>query len=546
MQSLVQIVPPSVGRHREAALSPGAVASPQALIGSMQAALTPLLASLAGALKQMSEQQGQPNVGLSMLAPPVAMAAPVANRPGQMSPSQAKTLSVLGRHEGVFGKHGTKLDDLRKKANDPNTPPDLRQAINEVFADPALLQRLDSAKNGKGDGKISSKDINVLQSQPEVVELSRQQARAYSANYVSTDKGGVSQAARPINGNDAQRELYKYSDNLPKHIDRQTLQKIVDGTAAMGKCPPQVIASAQHFLDHPAEWQKLAGDDGSISRSKLCNGMASAIRLTAQEDAAVNALKKHGDVFFKGGSLTRDKLVALAQDGSANAEVRQAAQTLLDSPVLYGMLDNGKHGHGGDLWYQADDGKVSKGDVEGWMKHRNPTAAASTSARPASPALNAAVKAAVNANAVGGAQDPSAVSDMLCGQLDQPDIKHAKGGGFRKFLSGMAGGLSKVFEVFAKVADKALGRIPGFGKLLSVPAQIVHTGISGAFNVAKTAIDGGDVKQAAKNMGFDVAEKAVSAPLGLVDPTGVGASLAGRAFRSAIDPNASLLPKGLL
>lgn len=501
-----------------------------AVMEAMVALLKQMAAMQGGAAPMPGAQQG-PGLGPAGVGggAPLMMGMPkqASNPQAPLSTDQAKTLSVLGRHEGVFGKKGISFDKMAEKMNDPKTPPDLRQAIGDVLADPQLRARLDSAKNGRHDNKISAKDINKLQERPEVVEFSRQQAKTYASNYIPTDIGKTTQQGRPITDNDAQRELYKYSDNLPKNISRQTLQDIVDGKASMGKCPPQVVAAAQHYLDNPEQWKQIAGESGSISRGKLGDKMSRSIQLNAEEDKALTTMKNNEDAFFKGGSLSRDKLQKIAEDPKASADVRQAAKTLQDSPVLYGMLDNGKRGHGGDLWYIADDGKIGKGDLHSLLEHRNKTVA------PSAPATQAPATA----------QDASAVNDMQAGAMDQPDIKSGKGGGFRKFLAGLAGGLSKVFEVFGQIVGKTLGKIPGFGKLLSIPAEIVANGISGGLNVAKTAAEGGDVKAAAKNMGLNLAQTAVEAPLGLIDPTGIGAGMAGQAFRSAIDPNTKFDPK---
>ncbi len=91
-------------------------------------------------------------------------------------------------------------------------------------------------------------------------------------------------------------------------------------------------------------------------------------------------------------------------------------------------------------------------------------------------------------------------------------------------------GLSEAFQWMAKIAEKVLGKIPGIGKLLADAAGVITTAISGALNVADTAVEHGDVKKAAKDMGADVVGSLVDA----VDVTGLAGSAADNAIRQKI------------
>ena len=516
---------------------------------AVQMAMTAVMMMMATLIKQMQTQdgngqsmqgfgglmpQGMPGMqgpgglpGMCGVQQIGQIGDPNARQP--LTPQQCQTVSVLGRYEGEFGKKGISEEQMREKLKSKDTPPDLKQALQQVLdskGDPdGLYAKLDSAKNGKHDGKISSKDINKLQELPEVQEFSRQRAQSYKNNYVPSDAGSdTSKGGRPITENDAMRELYKYSDHLPgKHIGPDTFRDIVNGKADMKKCPPQVVAAAQYYLDNPEKWKKFGGEDGLASKHELGNKVATNYQLTAKEDQAVKTLDENRDIFFADGNIKRGKLEELTKH--KDPKIAEAATTLLTSQTLFGMLDNGKHGHKGNLWNAADDGQIGKGDLDKFKQVRNPTVAP----EPKSHANNPYA-------------DPSAVQEMACGQMNQPDIKSKKGGGLRDFVSGLLGGLSKVFEVLTSVVSNTIGRIPGIGKLLSAPAEIVGGFISGGLNVAKTAVDGGNVQKAAKNFGFDMMETSIAATTGILDPSGVASGMFAHGMRSIADPDTKFDP----
>ncbi|MCM5678830.1 hypothetical protein M8A51_04705 [Schlegelella sp. S2-27] len=503
---------------------------------AVQTALMAAMTLMAAFIKQMSAQGagcGADN-GLQGMAGALGGVGGPAQvggfgAPGQLGQKQVQTVSVLGRYEGQFGKSGITEEQMREKLKSKDTPPDLKSALQAVLdskGDPnGLYARLDSAKNGKSDGKISSKDINKLQELPEVQAFSRQRAQSYKNNYLPSDAGSdPSKGGRPITENDAMRELYKYSDHLPgKHIGPDTFRDIVNGKADMKKCPPQVVAAAQYYLDHPDQWKKFGGEDGLAGKHELGNKVATHYQLTAKEDRAVKTLDENRDLFFADGNLKRGKLEELSKH--KDPKIAEAATTLLTSQTLFGVLDNGKHGHKGNLWNAADDGQIGKGDLDKFKQVRDPTVAPEPKGHANNPHA-----------------DPTAVQEMACGQMNQPDIKSKKGGGLRDFVSGLLGGLSKVFEVLTSVVSNTIGRIPGIGKLLSAPAEIVGGAISGGLNVAKTATDGGNVGKAAKDFGFDMMETSISATTGIVDPTGVASGMFAHGMRSLADPNTKFDP----
>ncbi|HEX6703385.1 MAG TPA: HrpF/NolX family T3SS translocon protein [Albitalea sp.] len=96
---------------------------------------------------------------------------------------------------------------------------------------------------------------------------------------------------------------------------------------------------------------------------------------------------------------------------------------------------------------------------------------------------------------------------------------------------------SGIVSSMGQVLGSTLGRLPGPFKIFKF-AEVGTTAIAGSLDVADTALQGGDVKGAAVKMGKDVAQSAVESTVGLVDPTNVVASTAGKAFRGAIDSKA--------
>ncbi|CAB3772201.1 HrpF/NolX family T3SS translocon protein [Paraburkholderia humisilvae] len=411
-----------------------------------------------------------------------------------LSDQQLQTLSVLGRHEGDIS---LKTKDIQSKIDDPNTPPDLKAALQQLQSDPSLVAKLDAGQNGKIDGKFSGKDItNLVKSHPELKQYNEAQAELYVNDYIPSDDTDDDPQPRPMTQNDAMRELYRYSDYLPKNISKQDLQNIVDGTGGEGKCPPQVIAAAEYFLKNPSQWQDVAGPSGSIKRSSLENVIAQKVQLNQDEKDTIDTIQSNRDAFFGGGNLTRDKLKSIAADTSQSDDVRKAAQQMLDDPMLFGMLDNALHGHAGNPIYAADDGKISSKDFDKFnanLQNKN-VATVPASHAPATP------------------EEAAEVQTMRDGTLDQPEEKKSKGGGLLKFAEGLLKVFSKILDVIGTVFS-ALGEIPGIGIIFKA-ASAGAAAISGQLNVASVAAGGGskaDIINAEKEAGLSTAAGVVSA-----------------------------------
>lgn len=354
----------------------------------------------------------------------------------QMSFEQV--ITTLGRHENLL-KKPLDREGIEKLRNDPSTPSDAKQALDALAENPAMFDAIDPAKNGKTDGKISAKDIQKWQQNPAIRQYADAKAETYTHDYVPSDSAPGS-PAREMTSNDAMRELYLYSESLPKKVSLETLQKIADGSQDMGKCPPQVAAAAKYYTAHPDRWQQLTGKDdpgATVSRDRLCDVASYNVKLSPQESKALETLQNNQDIFFKGGGIKPDKLTKIANDSNNSQEVRDAAN-LLSQPnsMLFSMLDNGKHGAGGNFFNKANDRNIGKGDLDAFIRKGSNQVA---------PSPQLADKPTTQA-------ELSAQDDMARGQETQPDQKKEKGGGIFKLL-----------DILGYVATGLSMLIPGVG-----------------------------------------------------------------------------------
>ena len=452
-----------------------------------------LLKGMIGAVQQGGAQQAQ---AMQKAAAQQQQQQPPAQRPVSAEQKYARmdALSTLERHEGSFSKHGTKISDMEKMAKDEKTPPDLRKALNTVLSDQGLQDMLDGGKNGKLDHKISSKDIQKLAEDPELKAYNEEKAKGYADNYIPSGDNGKTTEGRPITKNDAENELYKYADYLPKDMSLDELHKIVDGTSHTGKCPPQLIAAAKYFTDHPQEWKDLNNGKDKVSHASMEDKIAAKGQLDADQMKALDRIDADPNGAF-GSKFNRDKLKKIADDPKAAPEDKEAAKKFLEDPVLFGKLDNAKHGRdikgAKKLWQQSDDGTISRDDIKAFRSHLENKEVATTPA-------NATHKPK-------GADDVKAVGDMVAGEMDQPDQKKAKGGGFKKFLQGCLSVVSKIADVISTVAEKLGKVLPPPFNLAAKAVAVGSRAWSEGTNVAATAIQGGDVKKALRDAGLDLA-----------------------------------------
>ncbi|MFV8606943.1 HrpF/NolX family T3SS translocon protein [Ralstonia pseudosolanacearum] len=425
---------------------------------------------------------------------------------GTLNDSQLEITSVLARHKDKLPLDWQSIQD---KANDPSTPPDLKAALQALANDPALFVAIGSQGDGKCGGKIKAGDVNgFIDNHPQVEEYNRKKAEGYVKNYIPSDaKPGDKPSA--MTQNDALRELYRYSDYLPKKLDMEAFQRIVDGDSDVKKAPPQVIAAAEYFLQNRNEWaslNKMDDPDKRVGKSDFLQRAASAVHLSKEDLQTVSTINSNLDVFFKDGQkITRDRLAAMSQDESLSPAVRNAAKQLLQDPLLYGLINNANSGYktkngffsfGGPT---VDSGVIGKKDFEKFMSSMT-DANKTVQARKTHPANSEASK--------------SAVADMGMGMEDQPDIKAVKksGGALKKAMDKILTIYSKVMDIASQVVG-ALGVIPGLGEIADALSMGMAAGASAA-KVLSTLLNGGSLKKALAEAGINLASAALGAVAG--------------------------------
>jgi len=418
---------------------------------------------------------------------------------GTLTDTELQIVSVLNRHKDKCPLDWKSLGDL---ANDPSTPPDLKAAIEALQQDPELFYAIGSQGDGRCGGKIKADDLSSFSDHhAQVAAFQDQQARRYEHNYIPSDGTGSGQPS-VMSENDALRELYRYSDNLPKNLSLADFKQIVDGEAKTGKCPPQVVAAAQYFLDHPNEWKQLYGGSiDKVHKEDFLQVASSSMNLSQTELDTLNTINKNQAAFFGKGDLTRDKLASMVDDKSLAPEVRQAASQLLSDPLLFGLLNNSITGYkthhkvfdfGGG--HTVDSGNISNNDFTHFFS--NMSAANRTPHH-------------LKTHVAKTAADQSAVADMMIGVEDQPDIKSPKknGGAFMHVLDDVLKVGSKVID-WAATAVGVLGVIPGLGELADLASMVLESEAQAA-NLLHTAITGGNLKQALEEAGLSLAAQAV-------------------------------------
>ncbi|GLR45950.1 nodulation outer protein X [Mesorhizobium amorphae] len=478
-----------------------------------QPSLDLLPPQLRSAIKSM-EQAPQP----SAVEPPAVESPPVAQAPvkssritwsgGKLTETELQIVAVLNRHKDQCP---LSWDSLTDKANDPSTPPDLKAAIEGLQKDPELFYAIGSQGDGRCGGKIKAGDLSGFSSyHSQVGAFQEQQAQNYQRNYIPSDGTGKGQPS-VMTMNDAIRELYRYSEYLPKNLSQADFKQIVDGDAKIGKCPPQVIAAAQYFLNHPDAWTKLNGGwTGNVHKEDFLSIAASAMSLTKAERKTLDTINRNQRAFFGDpfmaflgrGDLTREKLARMVGNKNLSKDVRNAASQLLSDPVLFGLLNNTITGYkthhrffdfGGG--HRVDSGNISHGDFRHF--YRNMSAANRTIQH-------------TKTHKPKTAAEQDAAADMMMGVADQPGIKSVKknGGALMHVVDGVLKVGSKVLD-WAATAVGLLSFIPGLGELADLGSMVLEAE-SQAAKLLHTAITGGDMTKALKEAGLTMGAQALS------------------------------------
>ncbi|XIA67440.1 HrpF/NolX family T3SS translocon protein [Bradyrhizobium sp. TZ2] len=420
---------------------------------------------------------------------------------GTLTDPELQIVSVLNRHKDKCPLDWKSLSDL---ANDPSTPQDLNAAIWALQQDPELFYAIGSQGDGRCGGKIKAGDLSGFsEHHPQLATFQEQQARSYAQNYIPSDGTGSGQPSI-MTESYALRELYRYSDNLPKNLSLADFKRIVDGEAKTGKNPPQVLAAAHYFLRHPDEWKQLYGGSiDKVHKEDFLQAASSSMNLTQTELDTLDTINKNQGAFFGKGDLTRDKLASMADDNSLAPEVRQAASQLLSDPLLFGLMNNSITGYkthhqffdfGGG--HTVDSGNISNNDFTHFLSTANRSAHQ------------------LKTHVAQTAADQSAVADMMLGMADQPDIKSPKknGGAFMHVVDDVLKVGSKVLD-WAATGVGLLGFIPGLGQFADLASMVLESEAQVA-NLLHTAISGGNIKQALEEAGLSLAAQAVSCVAG--------------------------------
>ncbi|MBB3857817.1 type III secretion translocon protein HrpF [Xanthomonas arboricola] len=431
--------------------------------------------------------------------PPAVDGSSVTWKDGTLTQNELEIVTTLDRHKD---KLPVAWADLDAKINDPATPPDLKKALTELQKDPRLFFAIGSQGDGKCGGKITAGDLSKFSAgHAQVAEYANKQAKGYTQNYVASDSPDKTQPT-VMTESDAMREFYRYSDYLPKDLNQDAFKHLVEGDSKTKKCPPQVIAAAQYFREHPDQWKALAGDAGSLSTPDFLQKSASQMHLTAPELKTLDTINSHQDAFFGDGKeVTRDKLDTIVKDDKADPAVRDAAKQLLGDPLLFGLLNNSITGYkkphsffgGGHV---VDSGKISNKDFQQFYDHMT--------------AANKAVEKSPT-HAATSPDQKKAVADMLMGKADQPEIKQKKKdiGTFGKGLHEFLKWDSKILD-WASVGLSALNGIPIIGEIADVGALALESEAQAA-QVLDTALQGGDMKLAWELAGINMAGAVVGA-----------------------------------
>ncbi len=429
--------------------------------------------------------------------PPAANCQPTApSGEGEQQMPFEEVISILGRHEGLL-KDPQDREGLEKLRDDDKTPSDAKQALSALLDNKAYFAAFDGAKEGKTDGKISSKDVQKLQERPEMRVYADFKAAQFTDNYVPSDAPPNS-PARAMTANDAMRELFRYSESLPKNISLETLQNIADGSEKMDKCPPQLAAAAKFFVQNPDQWQAFSGKDNpthSVSRDRLCDLASFNVKLSPQERKALDTLDANRDIFFKGGGIKTDKLESIANNKENSKEVRDAANLLAQpNSMLFSMLDNAKHGAGGNFFNKANDRNISTGDLDAFLRKGSNQVAEPprASMRPVESAQRA----------------------MVQGQESQPDPKKEKGGGFTKLLEALSYLTMFIPGIGMAGAAAAAGRMIGTVVGRSVATSATREAVTQAGTqttrqaLSESARQGGreGLKDGVRDAGIDMAK----------------------------------------
>lgn len=466
--------------------------------------------------------------GSGTQSPPAASNGASGDETAQL----AQVVSVFGRHQDLIKDQGKiHHDDLVALANNESTPEDVRQACQQVLNNQNLWDRLDAGKTGRTDGHFSIKDVVKLQKNADIQAYTQAQSEQYAQNYIPSESTAEQVTPRPITDSDAERELYRFSESLPKHINLGMLEAIANGTAHIDKCPPQLRAAAQHFVSHPDAWKKFTQGEDKISRNKLCDLAAEQVTLRSDETDTLKTIQDNQALFFGQGKLTKDRLNQIALDETNSEAVRSAASTLEQDSTLFSMLDNAKTHAGGNGWHKSNDGKISQNDLQRFVNDQAPFATKPKSQEQAQSDDDGNAWQSSSSKDVQAQFDAQA--DMIYGREEEPDAKKSRGGDVKKGLM-IAGEVLAAATVFVPGAGELVGvagaaRLGGFAAKELATAAASRGSVSLAKEVAKEGVKEGAQEAAQQGLNQVIADQAQKK----------AQKNAANAFYSAVPPSAN-------
>jgi hypothetical protein len=275
-----------------------------------------------------------------------------------------RDFDALNRDHGLLGAFGDKViteKELRRTAEDPDAPLDLKRAARYVLDQPDLLDRLLRSKDGDDQG-IARSDIDLAR------EERRAGAGASTGGTALPDDGDLDAPA----ANEVDAEEKRALDCLSRNFeamnrdhgflgafgDRVITEKELRETAEDPDAALDLKRAARYVLDHPDLMERLSrskdGADQGIARGDIdlaaessgAPGGPGGARAPAGSDelsalqtilASFDSLNDRNP-FFGDDVLSREELERAASEADTSPALKRALRYVLDHPSLLDRL----------------------------------------------------------------------------------------------------------------------------------------------------------------------------------------------------------------
>jgi hypothetical protein len=275
-----------------------------------------------------------------------------------------RDFDALNRDHGLLGAFGDKViteKELRRTAEDPDAPLDLKRAARYVLDQPDLLDRLLRSKDGDDQG-IARSDIDLAR------EERRAGAGASTGGTALPDDGDLDAPAAKEVDAEEKRALDSLSRNfdamnrdhgfLAAFGDRVITEKELRETAEDPDAALDLKRAARYVLDHPDLMERLSrskdGADQGIARGDIdlaaessgAPGGPGGARAPAGSDelsalqtilASFDSLNDRNP-FFGDDVLSREELERAASEADTSPALKRALRYVLDHPSLLDRL----------------------------------------------------------------------------------------------------------------------------------------------------------------------------------------------------------------